>query len=107
MLDRLLILGRRHLERVIAGYTRHCNEHRPHRWLDQRPPLAQPPGADLSDLEAVDRRLLTAPGGVDAPDEEEVRPGVQTLVERLEAARAAAEQAAAAEQLADVRLRLA
>jgi hypothetical protein len=33
--DRLLILGRRHLEHVLAIYTRHYNEHRPHRSLRQ------------------------------------------------------------------------
>ena len=42
-LDRLLILGRRHLERVVAAYALHYNEHRPHRSLGQRPPLASPP----------------------------------------------------------------
>ena len=39
-LDRLLIFGRRQLECVLAGYTLHYNEHRPHRALDQRSPLA-------------------------------------------------------------------
>jgi putative transposase len=42
-LDRLLILGRRHLERVVHVYAQHYNGHRPHRSLDQRPPLANPP----------------------------------------------------------------
>jgi transposase InsO family protein len=42
-LDRLLIVGRRHLERVVVAYTSHYNEHRPHRSLGQRPPLAKPP----------------------------------------------------------------
>jgi putative transposase len=42
-LDRLLIVGGRHLERVVTAYTLHYNEHRPHRSLGQRPPLAQPP----------------------------------------------------------------
>jgi hypothetical protein len=37
-LDRLLIFGRRHLERVLAEYVAHYNEHRPHRALDQRAP---------------------------------------------------------------------
>jgi transposase InsO family protein len=39
-LDRLLILGRRHLQHVLATYVLHYNEHRPHRALAQRPPLA-------------------------------------------------------------------
>ena len=38
-LDRVLILGRRHLERVLAGYVVHYNGHRPHRSLDQQAPL--------------------------------------------------------------------
>jgi putative transposase len=42
-LDRLLILGRRHLERVVRVYAQHYNGHRPHRSLAQRPPLAKPP----------------------------------------------------------------
>jgi putative transposase len=42
-LDRLLILGRRHLEGVVHVYARHYNGHRLHRSLDQRPPLAKPP----------------------------------------------------------------
>ena len=45
-LDRLLILGRRHLQHVLATYVAHYNEHRPHRALAQRPPLrAAPPTA--------------------------------------------------------------
>jgi putative transposase len=45
-LDRLLILGRRHLASVLREYTAHYNEHRPHRSLAQRPPLAKPPPAE-------------------------------------------------------------
>jgi putative transposase len=45
-LDRLLILGRRHLERVVGVYVQHYNEHRPHRSLSQPPPLAKPPPID-------------------------------------------------------------
>ena len=37
-LDRILILGRRHLERVLRVYSRHYNEHRPHRALRLTPP---------------------------------------------------------------------
>jgi putative transposase len=48
-LDRLLIVNRRHLERVLQAYADHYNHHRPHRALDQRPPILpsavpQPPG---------------------------------------------------------------
>jgi putative transposase len=42
-LDRLLILGRRHLERVVDVYAQHYNGHRPHRALAQRPPLSTHP----------------------------------------------------------------
>jgi putative transposase len=45
-LDRLLILGRGHLERVVRVYAQHYNGHRPHRSLAQRPPLAKPPPID-------------------------------------------------------------
>jgi putative transposase len=44
-LDRILIHGRRHLEQVVRAYISHHNEHRPHRSLEQRPPLAKPPPA--------------------------------------------------------------
>jgi len=37
-LDRILIIGRRHLERVLRVYVRHYNEHRPHRALGLVPP---------------------------------------------------------------------
>jgi transposase InsO family protein len=38
-LDRILIVNRRHLERVLPIYIRHYNEHRPHRSLNQRSPI--------------------------------------------------------------------
>jgi putative transposase len=37
-LDRLLIFSRRQLEHVLRIYTRHYNQHRPHRALAHRPP---------------------------------------------------------------------
>jgi transposase InsO family protein len=56
-LDRLLILGRRHLEAVLRTYAEHYNTHRPHRSLGQRAP-AQIRGCDrhLADLAVVRRR---------------------------------------------------
>jgi putative transposase len=63
-LDRLLIIGRRHLELVIKTYALHYNEHRPHRALGQRPPLNErPPSndqamANVIDLDRVRRRDL-------------------------------------------------
>jgi putative transposase len=42
-LDRLLILGRRHLESIVHIYVKHYNEHRPHRSLGQHRPLEKPP----------------------------------------------------------------
>jgi putative transposase len=41
-LDWLLILGRRHLERVLRASATHYNEHRPHRALEQHSPLPKP-----------------------------------------------------------------
>jgi len=37
-LDRMLVLGRRHLETVLSEYVEHYNSHRPHRSLSQRSP---------------------------------------------------------------------
>jgi putative transposase len=51
-LDRILILGRRHLEHVLHVYRRHYNEHRPHRALRLLPPDGRDPTP------------LTAPGGL-------------------------------------------
>jgi putative transposase len=62
-LDRLLILGRRQLQHVLASYVLHYNEHRPHRSLAQRPPCTDPtsdvqPMANVIDLGRVRRRDL-------------------------------------------------
>jgi hypothetical protein len=46
-LDRILILGRRHLEHVLHVYRQHYNQHRPHRTLD----LLLRDGRDLIPLE--------------------------------------------------------
>jgi putative transposase len=54
LLDRMLIMGRRHLETVLADYVAHYNEHRPHRSLGQAPPL----GAIPEPAPAADLRVL-------------------------------------------------
>jgi putative transposase len=41
-LDRILIVSRRHLEAVLHEYVAHYNTHRPHRALEQQPPLPKP-----------------------------------------------------------------
>jgi putative transposase len=59
-LDRILIVNRRHLERVLAAYIPHYNEHRPHRSLGQRPPIEErSPGSEaVVVLDCVRRRDL-------------------------------------------------
>jgi transposase InsO family protein len=44
ILDRTLILSRRHLDRVLSRYASHYNSHRPHRGIGLAPPQAR--GAD-------------------------------------------------------------
>jgi putative transposase len=46
-LDWLLILNRRHLERVLRVYVHHYNRERPHRALDLRPPESQPAAGQI------------------------------------------------------------
>jgi transposase InsO family protein len=41
-LDRMLIVGERHLRLVLSEYADHYNFHRPHRALQQGPPAARP-----------------------------------------------------------------
>lgn len=53
-LDRILIVNRRHLERVLPLYIRHYNEHRPHRSRHQRPPIEEPPPGSETTV-ALDR----------------------------------------------------
>jgi putative transposase len=45
LLDRMLVVGCRQLQAVLAEYVDHYNGHRPHRALGQAPPLgpAEPP----------------------------------------------------------------
>ena len=58
LLDRMLILGQRHLENVLAGYLAHYNQHRPHRALGQASPLgavAEPDPAANERVARLDR----------------------------------------------------
>jgi putative transposase len=41
-LDHLLIYGERHLRQILAEYSQHYNEHRPHQSREQRSPLHKP-----------------------------------------------------------------
>ena len=51
LLDRMLIVNRRHLEHALAEYVAHFNHHRPHRTLHQTAPLRPlPPPAAQPDL---------------------------------------------------------
>jgi len=64
-LDRMLILGRRHLEAVLAEYVEHYNAHRPHRSLSQRPPAdsdATPP--TIGDIDAARLQRTDRLGGL-------------------------------------------
>lgn len=49
--DRLLVLGQRHLRRVLCEYVKHYNHHRPHRAMDQEPPMGLNP--DPTPLDAA------------------------------------------------------
>jgi len=41
VLDLTLVLGRRHLDRILRDYERHYNEQRPHRGIDLRTPATR------------------------------------------------------------------
>jgi putative transposase len=47
-LDWILITNRRHLQRVLAEFTRHYNGHRPHRALGLAPPEPRQPARPLA-----------------------------------------------------------
>jgi putative transposase len=56
-LDRILVVGRRHLEHVLRVYRRHYNEHRPHRALELLPPDGGDP-TPLNTTRCLHRRDL-------------------------------------------------
>jgi hypothetical protein len=64
-LDRLLIFGRRHLEKVLVEYLLHYNGHRPHRGLWQLSPftIGVPPEL-IGEPDPIDLRRTEILGGV-------------------------------------------
>ena len=55
-LDWLLVLGPRHLDRVLRVYVEHYNTERPHRALGRHPPLATQPPTPPPPQAAIERR---------------------------------------------------
>jgi len=60
----MLIPGRRHLERVLAEYVVHYNEHRPHRTLGHLAPLNVEPPLPINDPEPRNLRRRDAAFGL-------------------------------------------
>jgi putative transposase len=61
LLDGILIVGERHLARVLREYVRHYNGHRPHQSRRQRPPDMQVQRVrDVADLRSVRRKRVVA-----------------------------------------------
>jgi putative transposase len=56
LLDRMLIVGCRQLQTVLAEYVDHYNRHRPHRALGQTPPLGPGESAVVVPAGTVARR---------------------------------------------------
>jgi putative transposase len=63
-LDRMLIFGRRHLDRVLAEYLVHYNGHRPHRSLAQLAPLTMDSPPRTGDPEPAELRRNDAVFGL-------------------------------------------
>jgi putative transposase len=57
-LDRILILNRWHLDRVLRIYVAHYNRHRPHRSLSLQPPDACSAPTTRAPTLPVDRREI-------------------------------------------------
>ena len=58
-LDRMLIIGERHLRLVLGEYANHYNAHRPHRTLHQNPPAGRAdPAAAVTNMRVFRRDRL-------------------------------------------------
>ena len=61
LLDQTLVLGERHLARVLREYLTHYNGHRPHQSRQQRPPdIETQPVREVADLRSVRRKPVVA-----------------------------------------------
>jgi transposase InsO family protein len=61
LLDRILILGERHLALVLREYLIHYNGHRPHQSRLQRPPdIETQPVRDVANLRSIRRKRAVA-----------------------------------------------
>ncbi|GLY90527.1 hypothetical protein Airi02_084560 [Actinoallomurus iriomotensis] len=56
--DRMLIFSERHLRAVLAEYTRHYNQHRPHRSLQHSAPEPHPCVMDIQHARVTRRKIL-------------------------------------------------
>ena len=66
VLDRMLILGGRHLHAVLTEYQAHYNTARPHQGIAQRVPADEgnAPRATVTDIDARQIRRKPVPGGL-------------------------------------------
>ena len=66
LLDRMLILGERHLRAVLAEYQAHYNTARPHQGIAQRVPGAEPdaPRATVTGINTQQIRQKPVLGGL-------------------------------------------
>jgi putative transposase len=61
LLDQTLVLGERHLARVLREYLKHYNGHRPHQSRQQRPPdIETQPVREVADLRSARRKPAVA-----------------------------------------------